>query len=60
MSTRGCTPTFVGVTYVMSMTDTRTRQMTKSSTIGSALTHVWVNASQVYPEIQYALMGTSE
>jgi hypothetical protein len=59
-STCLCTLTSVGVTCAMSMTDTRTQQTTKSSTIGSALTHVWVNASQVYPEIQYAHMGTSE
>jgi hypothetical protein len=48
------------VTYAMSMTDTRAQHLSKSSKIGSALTQVWVNASWVYPEDQYAHMGTSE
>ena len=59
-STRSCMPTSIGVTYAMSMTDTRAQHLSKSSKIGSALTQVWVNASWVYPEDQYAHMGTSE
>ena len=59
-STHSCMPTSIGMTCVMSMTDTRARHLSKSSKIGSVLTQVWVNASWVYPEIQYAHMGTSE
>ena len=40
------TPTSVGVIYVTSTTDTRTRETTKSFKIGSALTPTRVNATQ--------------
>ena len=51
------TPTSVGVIYVTSTTDTRTRETTKSFKIGSALTPTRVNATQSQMRRQCTLMG---
>ena len=54
-----CTLTSADAISVTSTIDTRTRQTTESSEIGSALTPMRVNATQSYSRRQCTLMGIS-